>query len=514
MDAYPSKEFMDSLSKQDRQRLILDYSRQSLAAYTRLMMPSFERARHHDKLFEILHAIEAGEKDRVIVSCPPRHSKSTLVNEMFSAWYLGRHPDHQVICTTYAQKLADSFGRKVRNHIRNPLHHAVFPKCELSLDSRSVQTFMTTAGGVYRAVGRGGSITGHGAHLCIVDDPLRDRQEATSDTIRETLNEWFTSTLYTRLMPGGKMIVVMTRWDNDDLVGHITSEFASDGWEEIRMPAIAEDGSDGWRVAGDALWPEWYPLSVPDGEQGQSLDRIRRTLGERDFNCLYQQRPTGLEGGMFKYEWLDGELYRDIPVDSLRKLILVDPATTKKKSSDYTAMVVVGLAQDRHAYVLDVVKDRLNLVERKAALFRLIAEWDPYVIGYEQYAAQADVPYIQEMMTREIHKCRIIELGGNRIKKQERIERLVPWFESGRLHWPHAMWRERLDGTEVDLTEEFRNDEYGLYPACAHDDVLDALSRMLDESVPLVWPLKESKRVGSWDGNATAQAPQDSWLTL
>ena len=158
----------------DEQKAALEFARHSVAAYARLLWPQFERPKHIEYLTKVLHAVERGEKDRVIVTMPPRHGKSNLCSNFFPAWYLGRHPDHYVISSSYAQQLADDFGRKVRNLIADPMHSAVFPNSVIADDSASVQRFATVGGGQYFAVGRGGSITGRGGHLVIIDDPIKD----------------------------------------------------------------------------------------------------------------------------------------------------------------------------------------------------------------------------------------------------------------------------------------------------------------------------------------------------
>jgi len=510
----PSKEYLESLTANERRKLMYAYGERSIAAYTRLMMRDFERARHHDEYFKLCHRIESGEVDRAIICVPPRHSKSLVFTQMFPSWCIGKHPDWQVILGSYGQKLADSFGRRVRNHLSDPIHQAIFPGCQLAQDSKSVQNFSTTRGGVCRAVGRGGSITGHGGHLIIIDDPIKDRAEANSEVIRDGLKEWFDEVVYTRLMPNARILIIMTRWHEDDLVGYVLREHAGDGWQHFRMPAIAEE-DEGWRKKGEALWPDWFPVSRPPGETGNSLERFRATLGSRGFNCLYQQRPAGIEGGMFKYEWLDDSQYANVPTGTLNKIILVDPATSKDKSRDFTAIVCLGLAANRHVYVLDMVRDRMDMVQRKRAVWQMVAEWRPYMVGIEEYASRTDSEYWKDCMAREAFHFRMKSLGGNKLKKRERVERLVPWFEDRRIHLPKSMWRTRLDGEDADLVEEFRNEEYGVFPAGAHDDVIDAMSRFCDEEVSLQWPLEdEYQERRAWDGNQERPSGGGSWMTV
>jgi hypothetical protein len=166
-----------------------------------------------------------------MISMPPRHGKSLLTSTNYPAWYLGRHPDRSVIFATYGQELSDDFGRRVRNLIADPAHQAIFPNCKLSGDSAAAHRFNINRGGAYFAVGRGGPITGRGAHLLIIDDPLKDYQEASSETTRKALYDWFTSVAYTRLAPGGAIVLVQTRWNEDDLAGRLLRSNDSERWE-------------------------------------------------------------------------------------------------------------------------------------------------------------------------------------------------------------------------------------------------------------------------------------------
>lgn len=471
----------------------LEFSRNSVAAYARLMWPAFENPKHIQFLSRVLHEVENGKKDRIIITLPPRHGKSNLCSQFFPAWYLGRHPDHFVISSSYAQHLADDFGRKVRNLLTDPLHRAVFPDSVISEDSASVQKLAMTKNGGYYAIGRGGSITGRGGHLIIIDDPLKDRAEANSDTTRRMLQEWFQSVVYTRLMVGGKILVIQTRWHEDDLAGWLLREHIDDGWELINMPAIAEE-DEGWRAEGEALWPDRYPLEIPAGQKGMSLERIRRAIGTVDFQSLYQQRTGFRDGNDFKASWMDDSKFAKIDTNQMTKYILVDPANNKAKKSDYTAMMVIGLGPDRNVYLLDIIRDKLSLTERAEKLFRLHRKWKPVrSVIYEQYGAQADRAYFEEKMDQMSYRFRIQSVGG-KVKKEDRIRRLVPWFENGRIYTPENLWyTESYELREVDLIKVFRNEEYLAFPSAVHDDMMDALSRFLDPEVNLDWPMTEEE---------------------
>lgn len=478
---------MSREERTDEQELARRLARESLPAYIRLHHKDYKRGAHIDRMCAALHRVEQGLEDRVIILCPPRHSKSFHTTENFPAWYLGRHPDHYVISASYGQDLADKFGAKVRNKVASPIHQWVFddPRCEISSDSQAKNFFTLRGGGQYMAAGRGSAITGVGAHLFIVDDPIKDKVEAQSELIREQLHEWFATVAYTRLQPGGKIVVIQTLWHEDDLAGWLMREHASDGWKVYKFQAIAERDED-FRKAGEALWPEFMPL--------EELERRRSVMRSDEWLALYQQSATAESGNFFRVAWLENcWLPRPDDGQGLNKYILVDPATSKKRGSDYTAMWVIGLGADQNVRVLDIVRDKLSLSERADKLFDLHQKWHqagaPVLgVGYEEYALSGDIPYIQERQQRIKYDFAITPLGGH-IRKEERIKELEPWFRQGRIKLPRQFWYTPIDGgSAVDLTRLFL-EEYRSFPNAAHDDMLDALARFTDANFPLDWPM-------------------------
>ena len=230
-----------------------------------------------------------------MIFAPPRHTKSELASRRFPAWYLGRNPNKQIITSTYSGDLASDFGRDVRNIVAEQEYINLFPKTQLRDDSKSANRWHTNNGGVYISVGVGGSITGRGAHIALIDDPIKNRKDADSETVRNSVWDWYTSTLYTRLMPGGSIVLVQTRWHEDDLAGRLleAQKHGGDKWEIINLEAIANEGTDNEQP----LWPEWYPLPA--------LKRIQANIGAREFSALYQQKPQPEEGVYFKREWFN-----------------------------------------------------------------------------------------------------------------------------------------------------------------------------------------------------------------
>ncbi len=261
--------------------------RERLLGYAMATWHGYRPADHHRVIAAKLEAVERGEIQRLMIFMPPRHGKTALASEYFPAWYLGRNAERQIIHTTYAQEFADDLGMKVRNQLMDPLYQEIFPGVELDMTSRAASRFNTSNGGVYRAVGAGGPITGRGAHLLLIDDPVKGREDADSETMRRRLKDWYSSVAYTRLMPGGAVVIIQTRWHQDDLSGWLLKEHSHENWEVLSLPAI--------NARGEALWPESYPI--------ERLRAIRKAVGERDWAALYQQSPTVDGGNILKKQW-------------------------------------------------------------------------------------------------------------------------------------------------------------------------------------------------------------------
>lgn len=448
----------------------------SLIAYAIWQWDGYTAAKHHHRIAEALERVESGKCKRLMIMMPPRHGKSKLVSEFFVAWYMGKRPENQVMHATYGQELADGFGRSVRNLMNSDVHKVVFPESELAPDSQAAARFHTTKGGVYHAVGVGGALTGRGADLLIIDDPIKGREDAESELSRQKMKDWYTSVAYTRLMPGGAIVVVQTRWHEDDLAGWMLEQHKHEGWEVISMPALDKEDTV-------ALWPEAYPV--------ERLLQIKQTIGPRDWEALYQQRPTAAGGGEFKRMWM--QYYSTIDLKSLAPIILVDPASGKRKTNDYTTMWVIGLGHDENYYVIDMVRDRLNLTERAEMLFRLHRKYRPVQVRYERYGMMADIEYIRQEMDRRSYRFAVTEVGGA-TAKEDRIRRLVPLFERGRFWFPTSITYTGDDGKTVDLVDAFINEELLSFPVSRHDDMLDALARIAEPSLDTPWPRKRDSK--------------------
>jgi predicted phage terminase large subunit-like protein len=430
---------------------VLELARQDLACYAMAQWPGFELAPHHRLIVTKLEAVEREEIRRLMIFMPPRHGKSLLASQIFPAYYLGLHPDRQIICASYGQELADDFGRKVRNMVSDPIHRAIFPEFRLADDSASMRRFDTTAGGSYFAVGRGGPITGRGADLLLIDDPLKDAEEARSEVTRRMLHEWYSSVAYTRLQPGGGIVLISTRWHEDDLAGRLLRELGGEDWHVLSLPAIAEV-DESFRRAGEALWPEKFPLEV--------LERIRRDVGGPTFASLYQQRPAAAEGAVFNRGWWG--FYRELP--ACKRIVQSwDTAFKSGSENDYSVCTTWGVSGNGY-YLLSLWRGRVDFPELKRVVGSLAKEWKPNAILVEDKASGQSL--IQEL--RYQTALPIISISVDR-DKMARAQAITPLIEAGKVFLPEsAPW---LDAYV---------DELAAFPTGAHDDDVDSTTQALN----------------------------------
>ncbi len=429
---------------------ILPLARADLACYCRLVHPKYELAPHHRLLIEELEGVERGLNSRFMCFMPPRNGKSLTSSILFPSWYLGKHPERNIILASYSQEFAEDFGRAVRNILQNELPQAIFPECRLSSDSAAVGRFHTTHGGAFFAVGRGGSITGRGGDLVILDDTVKDAEEAASDTIRKTMKHWFAETVYTRLSPAGVIVLVQTRWHQDDLAGWLLNEHAHQDWKVLSLPAIAEE-RDPFRKPGEALWPTRYSL--------EELNSYKRQLGSASFTSLYQQRPSAAEGQIFKREWW--RFYTTTP-EFTKKIVSLDPAFKIGQQNDYSVLQVWGEAKTGY-YLLANFKARVEFPELIAKIKQFHGEWRTNDVLIED--ASSGQSAIQTLKRETALPIRAIKVDKDKVARANAV---VPLVESERVFLPQgAAW---LDDYL---------DELSSFPQGAHDDQVDATTQAL-----------------------------------
>lgn len=430
-------------------------SRKSLCAFTEYVNPAYVSAGHHAKICDKLEQVERGDIDRLMIFMPPRHGKSELASRKFPAWYLGRNPDKQIIAASYNSDLARDFGRDVRNLVAAPEYTDAFSDVALSQDSQAADRMHTNHGGMYIAAGVGTATTGRGAHLFLIDDPFKDREEADSERRRETVWNWYRSTAYTRLMPGGAIVLIQTRWHEDDLAGRLIEQDGrkEDGgeWDVLELPALKD---------GKALWPEWY--DVP------ALERIKRTIGPREWSALYQQQPQPDEGTFFQRDWLK----QWVKLPDLRYYGASDYAVTDG-GGDYTVHRIWGMGPDGSLYRVDGWRGQTSSdvwIEKK---IDLIAKYKPLAwFGEGGVIQKAVEPMLRRrMLERKVH-CRLEWLPSVQDKPtrarsfQARAAMGKVFFEPG-----------------ADVSE------YLVFPAGKHDDEVDTASligRAIDQAHPAI----------------------------
>lgn len=434
-----------------------DFAHSRLISYAAYQWPGYRDAAHHRLIARHLEAVERGNIKRLMITMPPRHGKSMLASEFFPAWYIGRNPDHYVVTATYAQELADDFGRKVKNQIEDEAYKAIFPGVSLADDSKSAKRFHidgssggiehhTGQRGAFYAVGVGGPLTGRGAHLLLIDDPVKNREDAESEVIRKKTKDWYTSTAYTRLMPGGRIVVIQTRWHEDDLAGWLQEEHKHEGWVVLDLPAINE--------AGEALWPEQYDI--------QALEQIKRALPPRDWSALYQQRPSPDTGDYFKREWI--RAVDTIPPKQTLSVYGASDYAVTANGGDYTVHVIVGVDHEGRLWLLDMWRGQASSDVWVNAFCDLVRKWKP--IGWAEETGQIKSgvgPFlVKRMMETQSYVAReqFPTRGDKAVRAQSIRGRMAL---AGLYVQKDAPWLS-------DLISEMMS-----FPVGVHDDMVDAL---------------------------------------
>ena len=424
-----------------------------LAVYGAFLWPPFELAVHHRLIVEELERVERGEVDRLMLFLPPRHGKSLLASTLFPAWCLGRNPQRSIIASSYGQELASDFGRRVRGFVSDPLHRAIFPNSIVADDSNAVHRFGLSAGGNYFAVGAGGPITGRGADLLLIDDPIKSREQAYSVAERRSLQAWYESVAYTRLQPNGAIVLIQTRWHEDDLAGWLLREHADEGWRVTSLPAIAETDDALGRVEGAALWPSRFPLDV--------LERIRNAIGSEAWLSQYMQRPVGEEGAVFKRDWFLKYPAHERPECS-QIIMSLDTAFKTGESNDYSVIQIWGQMKTGYA-LLEQWRERREFGDLMRTAVAMGERWSPNYVLIEDAASGQSLIQMLKNETR-LPILPVKPLGD----KVARAHAVSPLVESGRVFIPdQASWlRDFLDETTS-------------FPAAPHDDQVDAMTQAL-----------------------------------
>lgn len=444
-----------------------ELARRTMEYFVPYVMPNYLMGDVHRLLCltldNVLKDIELKLSPRLIITMPPRHGKSTLASQKLPAFAFGRYPNMEIIASSYSTDLAGKMSREVQKTLSEPRYKALFPHIELSRSGHNIQTIeeFTIPGynGSYKAAGVGSGITGRGADLLIIDDPLKDMKEADSLTIRESVWDWFYSTAYTRLSAGAGVVVIQTRWHTDDLAGRLLQPSEhGDVYQLLNFPAIAEDTEyfpDGslFRNTGDPLHAERIPL--------KTLLNIKATSPDRIWAALFQQRPVLKGGNIFKEEWF--RFYEPQTLPKLMDRIVISCDMTFK-DTDGTDFVVFQAWGQKGAdfFLIDQVRDRMSFAVTCKKLLLFIQKHPKAVAKLIE--DKANGPAIINTLQRKVYGLKPVEPLGS---KTARAEAISPIFESGNVYLPNAAWVR-------DYINEMLNFPYG-----AHDDQVDCTAQGL-----------------------------------
>lgn len=397
---------------------------------------------HYVRLY--LDKISTGEINRLMLFLPPRHGKTEMTTIRYPVWRMEREPNLRVIVGAYNQLLANKFSRKARRIAESRL--------ALNRERYAVEDWETVQGGGLRAIGVGAGITGQGGNLIVIDDPVKSREEAQSEAYRERVWDWYRDDLYTRLEPGGAIILIMTRWHEDDLAGRILASEDGPNWIMVSLPAEAEASDPLGRVEGEALCPERYPIS--------ELARIRTVLGTASYTALYQQRPTPAEGGMFKRQWFQLMMAR--PETVAGRLRYWDRAATEA-GGDYTVGTLMSVTPEGIIYIEDVQRGQWSTYDRDK-IMRQTAELDGVAVQawFEQEPGSSGVDSARAMMrTLAGYSAHPDRVTGDKVI---RAGPLAAQAEAGNVKLVRGPWVSPW------------LDELTTFPNAAHDDQVDSAS--------------------------------------
>jgi predicted phage terminase large subunit-like protein len=479
---------------QEEAVLICQEARNNLLTFSQCVDKTYIANWHHyliaKKLEEAYEKIQRGEKVRLMINLPPRAGKSRLATQLFPAWVLGKSPELEFMVTSYSADLASKFGLATKDVMTNEKYQAIFPDVRLRKDSKSKADWKVKQGGSYHAVGVGGSLTGMGANCAIIDDPLKNREEAESKLIRDKIYDWYTSTLYTRLQGYGAVIVILTRWHDDDLAGKLLYEDEqrrergeqTEDWEVLKFPALATEDED-WgegirRKEGEALWPWRFPKD--------KMLQTKDTVGLYDWAALYQQDPVLAETQEFKADMFQYYTDADLKDKQLQYYTMVDPAISQKESADNTVVLTVG--KDRNGPNWYRIKEDAGHFTPGQTVDVIFKHQQTYrsEVWLETVAYQKALKYSieEEQRRRQTYfKVEEVKTGTN---KEMRIRGLIPLYEAGVIYHRHT-------DKEYEL-------ELLTFPRGRRDDRIDAMAMALDAVKNTKYNRQAKTKVPLWNG--------------
>jgi len=466
-------EIKKSLGLLKRQRTILQ-AREDLMAFTKFTMPdpadpgdveksSYEAAQFHVEVAHALEAVERGDIQQLIFAMPPRHGKTQLATKSFAAWLSGRHPTWNLAVASYSDTMAEDMGADTRAIMASQQFKQVFPEHALRRGGTAKANIQTDKGGRAVFVGRGGALTGRGADCLLIDDLYKDHEEARSQTIRDQAWNWFTKVAMTRRMGRKLVIITMTRWHSDDIIGRITdpenpcyNAIEAAKWKIIRLPAIAEEEDPLGRAEGEVLWPQRFDLDFMQSQQ--RLDPL-------GFAALYQQRPTVADGVLFRRENMQFYKANELPED-LRIYCSSDHAVATGQRNDYTVMFKIGVDRQSNIWVLDCFRAKVSADKAVEAMLAMAAGKERPLLWWAErgHISKSIGPFLRKRMLETGTYINLVEVTPVHDKEQ-RAQSIAARIAMGKVYFP----------TDKVWTEKIVN-ELLAFPSGIHDDAVDALA--------------------------------------
>lgn len=503
---------MDQLQLEQAAANAIKSARDDLLAFALMVRPDFVVGPHHRIIADHLKMVWNGNIRRLMLFMPPRSSKSMMTSTLFPAWCIGHSPAWHTICASHSANLAEDFSREVRNIVSSDIYRYIFPKVDLRQDSRAANRWHTTYSGVYTALGVGGHVAGRGAHLALLDDPISE-QDAYSKTKRERVNNWYPSGLRTRLMPGGRVILTMTRWNVGDLAGslleHERNNPDADEWTVLKFPAIVNEEEAEMlnharsRLILQGVLPEYYPEvkaggtywppleGYGDSDKGligwstKELLATKANTPPHEWEAVYMQRPTLEEGNILKSSWWK-RWPNEKPPACRYVFMSMDTAYSTKEQADYSAITTWGVFTNEYEdppqpnlMLLGAQKGRWDFPELRKRTMDLYRFYQPDVILIEKKASGQSL--IQELRAIGIP---VMEYNPDK-DKVARAYAASPMFHAERVWAP----KKKIWADEV-------IHECAAFPTGAHDDYVDTVTQAV------LWT-----KQGAW-----VITPEEDWL--
>ena len=457
---------------------VIGSSSQDFMTFVRMMAPlliaDFRMGRHIELICDKLQQVDDGTCRRLMVFLPPRSSKSVICSKLFPAWYMGRHPNHEILSVSHSDQLSSDFGRAVRDLVGNEMFQTIFPEVKLRSDVRSAGKWQTNHNGVYVAAGVKTQIAGRGAHVAILDDVMSE-EDAFSEAGRRYVKEWFPAGLRTRLMPSGSIVIINTRYHEDDICGWLldneknasTADEILHPWEVIKIPAWLDEQAAKLLdlPVGSSYFPEWKPDHVLRLDELE----IKRHNGSRYWQSLYMQDPTPQEGGIIKKGWFQRWPHDD-PPECEFIIQTMDTAFSAKTTADYSVMQTWGIfeiwetdsvGKERlipQLILLGNIRGRFEYPDLRAKAQEEYEKHEPDAVMIEKKASGQSL--LQDLRRAGLP---VLEFTPDR-DKVSRATAATPFLESGRIWLPeNKEWA-------FDLIEEAIG-----FPNARHDDQVDAM---------------------------------------